>query len=117
VAVVYPMASFAFALYSEAPVELVPSDEYGHGYAVASLDPDVHVLPDRTDDPAAYEPYLRAAVEGRDRVWFLASHVAAGAADEIRRQLRSLGLSPESTDRRPGALLDLWVRRDGPGRT
>jgi hypothetical protein len=113
VTVVYPMASFAFALYADTPVELVPSSDYGHGYAVASEDPDVHVLPNRTADPTQYEPFVREAVEGRDRVWFLASHVDADAAEEIRRQLRSLGFSRESADRRRGALLDLWVRGEG----
>jgi hypothetical protein len=106
------MASFAYALYADVPVQLVPSSDYATGWSVRVPDPDVLVLPQRRSRPSDYEPLVREAVRGRDRVWFLSSHDGSDVY-EIQRQLRDLGFSRRSAELREGAFLDLWVR--GPG--
>jgi hypothetical protein len=106
---VYSFGSFAFALYTSSPVDLVPSSDYATGWAIEVRDPDVVVLPPHRLDPAEYEPVVTEAIEGRDRVWLIASHMGPDF-EEIRRVLEANGFTRESVDTRSGAELDLWVR-------
>jgi 4-amino-4-deoxy-L-arabinose transferase-like glycosyltransferase len=105
---VHTFASFAFALYADSPVEIVPSSDYATGWSIAVSEPDVTVLPSRASTPGDYEPLVLDAIEGRDRVWFLVSH-SASDADAIRQVLRDQGFSRASIDRRRGAFLELWT--------
>jgi hypothetical protein len=106
---IYPYASFAWALYTDSEVELEPSDDFATTWAVRSLDPDTTVLATHRADPEAYVPLVEAATRGRERVWFLASHWAEDLGD-LQQLLTAEGFSLAEQVERPGAVLQLWTR-------
>ncbi len=108
--VIYPPASFAFALYSGLPAKLVPSTDFGFGWTVEFADPAVTVLPHRRWNPTEYEPAIADAVEGHVRVWLVASHMHPNDYPVVRRYLAERGFSMTEQRLLAGARLELWTR-------
>lgn len=108
--VVYPSAVWAYALYTELPVDVVDAPESVWRWQPDILDPRVAVLQPHRDEPERYASEVADAVaDAGGVVWLVASHTR----DDIRaieEALRTEGFAPEETWREPGARLTRWVR-------
>jgi hypothetical protein len=71
---VYPATRWAWAIYSGRPFEPVRSSSSPTGFDLEMPAAGLHVLRPHRDDPEAYGAELEAAVEGQERVVFIASH-------------------------------------------
>lgn len=108
---IYPATMWAYALYTDGEVELVPDEGSAWGFAPRFADPRVHVLPRGRDDPGAYLPTVSMFAAGDTGVvWLLASHWREDI-EELRAQLERAGFDGEQVDRRPGAVLERFERR------
>jgi hypothetical protein len=77
VLVVSQFSRYPYALYSSAPAHVVFSRNYSTGFTVASVEPDVFIMPAEYYEPG-YDP--DAAVHfaaGRKRVWYIATDTPA----------------------------------------
>ncbi len=110
--VVYPSTRWAYALYTDAPVRLVPNPDSANGFEVIVDHRAVRVLGPHRADPEAYLSGLRGMTRGVDRVWFVASHWG-GDLDVLEDQFRSLGFHVTREEQRPGARLLVWEREPG----
>lgn len=111
---VYSASRWAYALYTSAPVDIRPDAASANGFAVRIDHPAVEVLEPHREDPSRYGPVLDRLVQGRDRLWLVASHLGPDVP-VIEAMLAERGYEAVRTERRPGAVLELWVRGGGPG--
>lgn len=73
-ALVYPATRWAWAVYGPGSFKPVRDDASPTGFDVEIAAPGVRVLRPHRDHPERYGPEIEAAVRGRDRVVFFASH-------------------------------------------
>ena len=106
---VYPSTIWAYALYSDLPVDLVRSDN-PWGFRPHLNDTDVTLLEANRDAPERYAPQVASAVEGTGQVWLLSSH-RRDDLEFIASSLRSHGFVPRRRLDRAGAALVSWHRR------
>lgn len=105
---VYPHASFAFALYTKWPVYLVESRRFATGFESRVLREGV-VIPEGTrEDPATYEWSIDQIRRQYETVWFVVSHPGPDVPG-IEQLLRSRGYLPGAERSRQGARLTRWV--------
>ncbi len=111
---VYAMATWAYALYTPAPVLVFADPPPGNGldiYGVEIEDDDVRILRHHLDDPESYDAEVAAAVRGKERVWFIDSH-NAGNARFVSAALQRMGYLLTTRQTQPGAHLELWTLHD-----
>jgi hypothetical protein len=108
--VIYPATRWAFALYTPAPIDLVPYPQEPNGFRPRFHDPRIAVLETHHDEPDRYRAAVANAVGEHDRAWLLASHIRDDLG-AIRAAFEAAGFSREAHEERPGAQLDLWVRQ------
>jgi hypothetical protein len=101
---VYPLANFAFGLYTTWPIEFRETSLYGTGFEVDVHRPNVFVLDNHRSEPRAYAESVERIRTRYTTVWYIASHTASDSR-VIRGQLRRLGYRPVLVLKRPGALL------------
>lgn len=108
---IYPYASFGFALYTSESFDMVPDTSLEMGFVPDFRDPLTYVLPMGRHDPAAYSPMVDRA-SASDRVWLIASHWRNRDYEYLKNLLSNSGFKPVNQLDRPGAELILWVRAD-----
>ena len=111
---IYPATVWAYALYTSTDIHLEPDPVSSWGFYPRFADPRVVVLPPGRDDPDAYRPTVAAlgAETDAEVVWLLASHWREDIED-LGAQLEAVGFSGTEVERRDGARLVRWERRDG----
>jgi hypothetical protein len=80
VVLVYPATRWAWAIYSDRPFRPVRSSSSPTGFDLEMPTAGLHVLRPHREDPEAYGAELERAVEGQERVVFIASHWQADIA-------------------------------------
>jgi hypothetical protein len=97
---VYRTAWWQFALYTDAPVDLVEDSRSQTGFNVRIGDPDVFVLEGRGVDDVN---------DRYETLWFLAAReTAVNRLQKTERLLRERGYRRMSVRRQPGASLSRW---------
>jgi hypothetical protein len=111
----YPSALWAYALYTELPVDIVDEARAAVRWQPVVRDERVVVLGRHRDDPDRYRPEVEAAVSRNGAggsVWLLATHIHPDY-DTVEDALIEAGWSVAERWDRPGALLTRWDAEDG----
>ena len=106
---VYSASRWAYALYTEHPVDLRRDRRSANGFDVTIGDERVAVLEPHRDAPAGHAPAIDRLAADHDRLWLVTSHAGADVA-VIEEMLRDRGYTATATQQRPGAGLTLWSR-------
>jgi hypothetical protein len=110
---IYPITSFAYALYTNWPIDFVDSDFSYTGFHVRVLRPNVFAPERQRKHPSMYGATLDRIAREYRTVWFVASFVTSHPGREVQsinRQLRERGYVPDYASERKGAELVRWRR-------
>lgn len=105
--VAYPPTRFVLALYTTAPVDLVPAPGSVFGWEARVRADHIRLLVPAPGDLPAYRAQVAAAAGRAPRVWFLASHLKNDLPAH-HRMLEALGYRLTDRLTRPGAELTVW---------
>ncbi len=110
VTIIYPMASFGYALHTRSAVRIRLDDRYAMSFFAEPVEPRTFVLPMERKSPARYARSLDMMTRGQQRIWLVGAHFWPDW-QVIQRILAARGFRPVRNQTTTRAMLILYARR------